>query len=155
MHTGAPPKQKVFPGYDDVAAEVREFLADRIRTAASAGVAEDRLVIDPGPDFGKTPAETVELIRRLPELVSLDRPILLAASRKDFVGALTGRPPRERLAGSLAALGAGLDGGASILRVHDVAPSRDYVAVRRALRGEVGISAGLRLEPGLMRERGS
>jgi dihydropteroate synthase len=153
MHTATPPKQKLFPGYDDVAAEVRAFLADRLRAAVAAGVGDDCLVVDPGPDFAKTPAETVELIRGLPELTSFDRPILLAVSRKDFVGALTSRPPTERLAGSLAAVGAGLDAGASILRVHDVAATRDYIAVRSALRGDTRVSPDLRLDAELMRER--
>jgi dihydropteroate synthase len=76
----------------------------------------------------------VEVMRRLPELGALGRPLLLAVSRKDFVGALTERPPAARLAGTLAAVGAAVDGGATILRVHDVAESADFLRVQAALR---------------------
>jgi dihydropteroate synthase len=78
--------------------------------------------------------------------------VLLAVSRKDFVGALTGRPPRERLAGTLAAIGAGVEAGAAILRVHDVAATVDYLAVRSALAGERPVPADLRLAEKLRRE---
>ena len=151
MHTRVPPKQKRFPAYADVMADVHEFLAERMRLAVAAGVGEDQLVVDPGPDFAKTPAETVEVLRRLGELREFGRPILYAASRKDFVGAITGRRPRERLAGTLAAIGWGVDAGASILRVHDVAAVHDYLAVRRALRGE-GPVGELELPPELRHE---
>jgi dihydropteroate synthase len=151
MHTRARPKEKAFPGYDDVMADVLGFLRERIDLARAHGVAEEQIVVDPGPDFAKTPAETVEALRRLPDLRELGRPVLLAASRKDFVGALTGRPPRERLAGTLAAIGAGLDGGGSIVRVHDVAATVDFLAVRAALRGEREVPSDLSLDPGLRR----
>jgi dihydropteroate synthase len=111
------------------------------------------VVLDPGPDFAKTPAQSVEALRGLPELAALGRPLLLALSRKDFVGALTGRAPRERLAGTLAAIGEGLDAGGSILRVHDVRAVRDFLRVRAALRGEVEVPDGLRLAEGLRRQR--
>lgn len=150
-HTRAAPKRKEFPRYADVVADVAGFLRERIAAARLEGVGEDQLVVDPGPDLAKLPADTVAVLRRLPELTALGRPILLALSRKDFVGALTGRPPRERLAGTLAALGAGLDGGGSILRVHDVAAVVDYLAVRAALRGEREVPPELRLDPGLRR----
>ena len=91
------------------------------------------------------------VLRSLPAIAALGRPVLLAVSRKDFVGALTGRPPHERLGGTLAAIGAGLDAGASILRVHDVAAVRDFVAVRAALRGEADVPRDLTLDPGLRR----
>ena len=145
MHTRAQPKVKEFPGYDDVAADVVEFLHERLDLARSRGVAEEKLVVDPGPDFAKTPAETVEALRALGSLAELGRPVLLAVSRKDFIGALTGRPPRDRLAGTLAAIGAGVDAGASIVRVHDVAATVDYLTVRSALRGESEVSPSLRL----------
>lgn len=136
MHTRAAPKVKGFPGYADVAADVVSFLRQRMELAAERGVAPESIVLDPGPDFAKTPGETVETLRALPRVTELGRPVLLAASRKDFVGAITGRAPRERLAGTLAALAEGLDAGASILRVHDVADVADFLAVRAALRGE-------------------
>jgi dihydropteroate synthase len=148
-HAGAPPKQKLFPAYGDVAGEVVAFLTERIELARARGV--ERLVLDPGPDLGKTPADTVAALRALPRVVELGHPVLLAVSRKDFVGALTGRPPAERLAGTLAAIGAGLDAGASILRVHDVRAAADYVAVRAALRGDREVSPELRLDPSLRR----
>jgi dihydropteroate synthase len=153
MHTRVPPKVKGFPGYEDVARDVVSFLRARVREALDAGVGEDQIVLDPGPDFAKTPAETVEALRALGELRSeLGRPVLLAVSRKDFVGALTGRSPRARLAGTLAAVGEGVDAGADILRVHDVAEVSDFLAVRAALRGEREVAADLRLDPGLRRE---
>ena len=155
MHTRAKPKEKAFPGYADVMADVIEFLRERIALAVSRGVAEEQIVVDPGPDFAKTPAETVEVLRRLGELRVLGRPILLAVSRKDFVGALCSRPPAERLAGTLAAIGEGVTAGAAILRVHDVAATRDFLAVRAALRGAREVPSELRLDPRLRRQSGS
>ena len=93
-------------------------------------------MLDPGPDFAKTPAQTIEVLTHLDAVVALGRPVLLAVSRKDFVGALTLRRPRERDAGTLAAIADGVDRGASIVRVHDVAAVRDYFTVRAALRGD-------------------
>ena len=155
MHTRARPKEKAFPAYDDVFADVLAFLGERMEVARSRGVGEDQLVVDPGPDFAKTPAETVEVLRRLAELRSLGRPVLLAVSRKDFVGALCDRPPADRFAGTLAAVGEGVDAGAAIVRVHDVAATRDFLTVRAALRGKVGVPEELRLDPRLRREAGS
>jgi dihydropteroate synthase len=152
MHTRVPPKVKGFPGYDDVGADVLSFLRSRVAAARERGVGEDQVVLDPGPDFAKRPAETVEVLRRLPELAALGRPVLLAVSRKDFVGALTGRSPGERLGGTLAAIGEGVDAGAAILRVHDVAAARDYLTVRSALRGEQAVAPDLALDPALRRE---
>src|SRR5947208_6490100 len=86
---------------------------------------------------------------------SMCRPVLLAVSRKDFVGALCDRPPADRLAGTLAAVGEGVGAGAAIVRVHDVAATRDFLTVRAALRGEVGVPGELRLDPRLRREAGS
>ena len=149
-HTEAPPKTKAFPHYDDVVTTVREFLRDRTAAAIAQGVGEDQIVLDPGIDIAKAPAESIELLRRLPELRSLGRPLLLAVSRKDFVGALTERPPAGRDAGTLAAVGAAAEGGASIIRVHDVAGACDYLRVHHALAG--GADTDLELAPGLRRE---
>ena len=149
-HTTAPPKTKVFPDYDDVVTSVRDFLEERTTAARAAGVGEDRIVLDPGIDIAKSPAESVELLRRLPELAELGAPLLLAVSRKDFVGALTERPPAARDAGTLAAVGAAADGGAKIVRVHDVAGTHDFLRVHDALRH--GADGGLALAPGLRRE---
>ena len=152
MHTRVPPKVKAFPDYEDVAADVVEFVRSRVAAAVERGVGEEQIVLDPGPDFAKSPAETVEVLRRLPELVALGRPVLLAVSRKDFVGALTGRAPGARGPGTLAALGEGVDAGAVIARVHDVAAARDFLDVRAALRGERDVAADLALDPALRRE---
>jgi dihydropteroate synthase len=152
MHTRVPPKVKAFPAYDDVAADVVEFLRSRMAVALDRGVRDDQIVLDPGPDFAKRPAETVEVLRRLRGLVALGRPVLLAVSRKDFVGALTGRAPGGRGAGTLAAVGEGVDAGAAIVRVHDVAAVRDFLDVRAALRGERDVPADLTLDPALRRE---
>jgi len=149
-HTRVPPKVKGFPGYEDVVADARELLLERAELALERGVAEEALVFDPGIDLGKTPAESIELLRRLPELAELGRPLLVAVSRKDFVGALTGRSPAHRDPGTLAALGAAADGGAAILRVHEVAAARDYLRVHAALRD--GAQADLELPLALRRE---
>jgi dihydropteroate synthase len=147
MHTRVEPKGTLLDPslYEDVVADVVAFLRERIALARAHGVAEEQIVLDPGPDFAKTPAQTVTVLRRLDALRPLGRPLLLAVSRKDFVGALTGRAPDERGAGTLAALAHGVDTGASILRVHDVAAAADFLAVRAALRGEreVGRLEGL------------
>lgn len=155
MHTRTPPKVKrTDPGlYADVAADVRTFLAERIAVAHERGVGEDQLILDPGPDFAKTPRQTVEALRDLPALHDqFGRPLLLAISRKDFIGAITARPPKERGAGTLAALGWSVDAGAHIIRLHDIAAARDYLAVRAALTGEAQVDRELLLDPALRRQ---
>ncbi len=151
-HTRIPPKVKGFPAYADVVDDVLAFLDERSEAALAAGVSGEQLVLDPGIDLAKTPAESMELLRRLPELAALGRPLLVAVSRKDFVGAITGRSPAGRLAGTLAALGAAVAGGAAFLRVHDVAEARDYLAVRAALNGDAPAEEDLRLALRLRRE---
>jgi dihydropteroate synthase len=147
MHTRAAPKQKlVDPSLDGRAAEdVELFLRDRIALAVECGVAFEQLLLDPGPDFGKTPAQTVEVLRALGDLHALGRPLLLAVSRKDFIGAITGRAPRGRLPGTLAALAHGVDAGVHIVRVHDVAAAVDFLAVRAVLRGDLDLRRDARL----------
>lgn len=149
-HTRVPPKVKGFPAYDDVVADVIELLGERAAEAERRGVARERLVFDPGIDLGKTPAESVELLRRLPELAVLGGPLLVGVSRKDFIGAMTGRSPAGRDAGALAAVDRAVEGGAAIVRVHDVAAVRDYLLVRAALRG--GAEPQLELAEELRRE---
>jgi dihydropteroate synthase len=137
MHTRAAPKQAGFPDYGgDVRGDVLRFLQERLAAARERGVPDEQLIVDPGPDFAKTPAESVEVLADLKTLHALGAPILAAISRKYFVGAITGRPPHERLAGTLAALGEAADAGAAILRVHDVRDAADFLAVRAVLRGE-------------------
>jgi len=156
MHTRAAPKEKLLdPTLDGlVGADVKRFLRELVTVAMAHGVAFEQLMLDPGPDFGKTPAQTVEVLRELSDLHALERPLLLAVSRKDFVGAITQRPPRARLAGTLAAIGLGIDAGAHLLRVHDVADVADYLAVRAALIGESEVDSELRLATDLRREPG-
>jgi dihydropteroate synthase len=155
MHTRAEPKQRLQDPdrYDDVVADVLAFLAERIGVARARGVRDEQLILDPGPDFAKTPAQTIALLRRLDELHALGRPLLLAVSRKDFVGALTGRGPRERLAGTLAAVGHGVDAGAHVLRVHDVAQVADFLTVRAALRGAFDVDPALTLDDAIRHAR--
>jgi dihydropteroate synthase len=137
MHTRAAPKQVGFPDYrGDVRGDVARVLTERCALARDHGVGDDQLIVDPGPDFAKTPAQSVEVMAHLGELRSLGHPILAAISRKYFVGAITGRPPQDRLAGTLAALGQSADAGAAIARVHDVRAAADFLAVRAVLRGE-------------------
>ncbi len=137
MHTRAAPKQMGFPDYaGDVRGDVVRFLDERCGLARDHGVGEDQLIVDPGPDFAKSPAESVEVMADLAALRALGRPILAAISRKYFVGAITGRPPQERLAGTLAALAEAVDAGAAIARVHDVRDAADFLAVRAVLRGD-------------------
>lgn len=153
MHTRARPKQKLFPHYADVVADVKNFLADAVARATAQGVDLEKIILDPGPDFAKTPAQTIETLTRLPEIQQLGRPLLLAIGRKDFIGALTERGPREREAGTLAALGAAADHRAAIVRLHDVAAADDYLKVRAALRGEYAPQADLELPEELRRTR--
>lgn len=141
MHTRAAPKEERFPGYADPFADVEAMLRGLIARAHELGVPDDQLVVDPGPDFAKTPQETVAVLRRLGDLRALGRPLLLAVSRKYFVGAITGRPPLERIGGTLAAVAHGLGHGAAILRVHDVAAVRDFLSVRSVLAGDAEVPA--------------
>jgi dihydropteroate synthase len=156
MHTIAPPKQKLLdPSLDGrIVSDVRRFLEDRIDLALQRGMAFEQLMLDPGPDFSKTPSQTVEVLVALPGLHALGRPVLLAVSRKDFVGAITRRGPRDRLAGTLAAVAHGVEAGAHVLRVHDVAAARDFLNVRAALLGEATIDSELRVPEQLRRDQG-
>jgi dihydropteroate synthase len=149
MHTRVDPKGTLLDPdrYDDVVADVTGFLRERMEVAIARGVDPEQIVLDPGPDFSKTPAQTVAVLRRLDLLHALGRPLLMAISNKDFLGALTGRPPRERLAGTLAAVAHGVEAGAHVLRVHDVAAAADFLRVRAALRGELELAPDEGLTP--------
>jgi dihydropteroate synthase len=149
MHTRVEPKGTLLdPGYyEDVVADVRDFLSERMAVAEAAGLHPEQLVLDPGPDFAKTPEQTVAVLRRLDVLHELGRPLLLPISRKDFLGAITGRPPRERGAATLAAVGWAADAGAHVLRVHDVRAAADFLAVRAVLRGERVLDPAAGLTP--------
>jgi dihydropteroate synthase len=155
MHTRAAPRERLQDPdlYADITEEVLAFLRERIGLALAAGVAREQLILDPGPDFSKTPAQTIRLLVEVERLHELGLPLLMAISRKDFIGALTGRPPGGRLAGTLAAVAHGVDAGAHIFRVHDVSAARDFLTVRAALSGELepsrdlALSEVLRYEP--------
>ncbi len=138
MHTRARPRQRLQdPGlYEDVVEDVLAFLRERIVVALQRGVEREQLIVDPGPDFSKTPTQTVAMLAYVERLHELELPVLMAVSRKDFIGALTRRKPRERLAGTLAAVAHGVDAGAHIFRLHDVAAAADFLRVRAALRGQ-------------------
>jgi dihydropteroate synthase len=156
MHTRAAPKQKVLDrGYDGrIVADVRSFLAEKIALAVERGVEREQLMLDPGPDFAKTPAQTIDVLGSLGGLAEFGRPVLLAVSRKDFIGALTGRAPRGRLAGTLAAIAYCVDAGAHVLRVHDVAAVNDFLTVRAALRGDREVDPGLALPDAVRWQQG-
>jgi dihydropteroate synthase len=147
MHTRAAPKEKLLdPAFDGrMLGDVHAFLRERVELALAHGMAFEQLMLDPGPDFGKTPLQTVEVLRGLSTLHELGRPLLLAVSRKDFIGAVTGRSPRARLAGTLAAVAHGAEAGAHVMRVHDVADVADFLAVRAVLDGEADLDSALRL----------
>ena len=119
--------------FDDVVAEVRDELAAAAARAERAGIERGRIVLDPGLGFGKKGEQNRELLRRLPEIVALGYPVLVGASRKSFLGELSGVAPGERLPESLAAAAVAAHGGASFLRVHDVAATRRFLAARAAL----------------------
>jgi dihydropteroate synthase len=136
MHTRAAPKQEHFPGYADPVTDVLEFLRERVTLALARGVSAEQIVIDPGLDYAKAPQESIDVLRRLGELGEFERPILLAVSRKYFIGVLADALPEERLAGTIAALEFGVSAGAQIVRVHDVAQVSQYLRLRTALRGD-------------------
>ena len=133
MHMkGEPATMQGQASYDDVVAEVGQFLKQRALEVQGAGVAADRIVIDPGIGFAKTPAHNLTLLRRQAELSALGWPLLVGWSRKGTLGQLTGRPVDERLAASVAAALAAVHHGAAIVRVHDVAATVDALKVWRA-----------------------
>jgi dihydropteroate synthase len=122
--------------YDDVVSDVRAFLEERLAFVVREGVAEERVWLDPGIGFGKTVEHNLELLRRLDEIVSIGRPVLIGTSRKSFLGKLTGgRPEDERLPGTIATNVMALERGARLFRVHDVAPVADALAVAAATVG--------------------
>jgi dihydropteroate synthase len=142
MHKqGEPQTMQREPHYDDVVREVRDYLAGRVAAAEGAGIARERIIIDPGFGFGKTFEHNLTLLRELPVLAALGVPVLVGLSRKAMLGKITGRAPAGRVHASVAAALFALDRGASIVRVHDVAATRDAVAVWQALRGTIALSS--------------
>ena len=120
------------PRYDDVVSDVKAFLEERLGFAVSEGVPEDKVWLDPGIGFGKTVDHNLELLRRLDEIVSIGRPLVIGTSRKSFLGKLTGRDAPERVASTVATNVIALERGASIFRVHDVAANVDALTVAAA-----------------------
>ena len=134
MHMlGEPRTMQHDPRYDDVVDDVRAFLEQRVEFAVGEGVREDRIIVDPGIGFGKTMRHNLEILRRLEEIVAIGLPVVIGTSRKSFLGRLTGRDdPHDRVAATLATTVLALERGASVFRVHDVAPTRDALAVATA-----------------------
>ncbi|MGH2978306.1 MAG: dihydropteroate synthase [Solirubrobacterales bacterium] len=137
MHMrGDPRTMQDDPRYGDVVAEVRDFLEERLRFAAARGIPEERVWLDPGIGFGKTLVHNLELLRRLDEIVALGRPVIVGASRKRFIGTLTGRAESDRVAGGVAANVLAYQRGAHMFRVHDVSQTRDALTVAAATVGD-------------------
>lgn len=140
MHMlGEPRTMQQAPTYRDVVKEVGEFLAVRARACREAGLAADRILIDPGFGFGKTLEHNLELLRRLPELAALEYPLLAGLSRKSLLGELTGRTPGDRVHGSVALATIAAWGGARIIRAHDVAATVDALKVVAAVSRGAGV----------------
>jgi dihydropteroate synthase len=136
MHMrGEPATMQQSPQYDDVVAEVHEFLAARVAACREAGIRPDAICVDPGIGFGKDFGHNLALLRNLRRFTDLGAPLLLGVSRKSLVGIMTGRPAHERLAGSIVLAALAVQAGAAIIRAHDVAATVDAVKVAAALRG--------------------
>ncbi|MCH7701932.1 MAG: dihydropteroate synthase [Planctomycetes bacterium] len=124
------------PVYDDVVAEIKTYLQNRLKAVLTLGIDASRLVIDPGFGFGKNPEQNLTILRRLDEFVELERPLMVGMSRKRFIGAALAEPiPEQRLYGSLACVAAATLAGAHIIRVHDVSESFQVVRTCAAIRG--------------------
>ena len=134
MHMlGEPRTMQVDPHYDDVVSDVKAFLEQRMAAAIKAGVAEERILLDPGIGFGKTLEHNLELLARLSEIVALGRPVVIGTSRKSFLGRLTGREdPADRIPGTIATNVLAYERGARVFRVHDVTPVLDALRVTAA-----------------------
>lgn len=137
MHMqGEPRTMQAHPHYDDIVGEVRDFLAARIAACAAAGIAKERLLVDPGFGFGKTVDHNYTLLRELRRFAELDVPVLAGLSRKSMLGAVTGQPNGSaRMPASVAAAVLAVEHGARIVRVHDVAATKDALAVWTAMEG--------------------
>ena len=134
MHMqGQPATMQQAPRYDDAVAEVEDYLLERASAAQAAGIAAERIVLDPGFGFGKTLDHNLALFRELPRLVSKGYPILAGVSRKSMLGTITGRPVEQRLHASVAAALLAAERGARILRVHDVAATCDAIKIWKAI----------------------
>jgi len=136
MHMlGEPRTMQEDPRYDDVVADVKAFLAERLEAALAAGIDEERVWLDPGIGFGKAAAHNMELLRRLGELRELGRPLVIGTSRKSFIGRVDGSPADQRLGGTISSSVLAAAEGADVLRVHDVAEMRQALTVAAAILG--------------------
>jgi dihydropteroate synthase len=154
MHNRGRPKVRLTDAnlYDDVVEDVMSFMDDKLHVLTNAGVTRQQIIVDPGPDFAKTPAQTVDVLRHITRLLSFERPVLFPVSRKDFIGAITGRPPRERLSGTLAAIAHTLTlTRAGIYRVHDIEEVRNFLDVWDVLQGHSELGADVLLDKALWR----
>jgi dihydropteroate synthase len=134
MHMlGEPRTMQQDPRYEDVTKEVKSFLEERARTAQAVGVAQDKIVIDPGFGFGKTREHNLELLRNLRRFTELGYPVLAGTSRKSFIGATLDLPVAERLEGTAATVALAVAGGAAIVRVHDAGPMRRVASMVEAV----------------------
>ena len=154
MHNRGRPKVRLTDAnlYEDVVADVVSFMDERIEWLHAAGVTTEQLVIDPGPDFAKTPAQTVQVLQHINQLLTYGQPVLFPVARMDFIGAITGRPPRERLSGTLAAIAHTLTlTRAGIYRVHDIQEVRNFIDVWDVLQGHQKLGAEVLLDRNLWR----
>ena len=154
MHNRGRPKVRLTDAnlYDDVVEDVVSFMDERLSWLHAAGVQTTQVVIDPGPDFAKTPAQTVDVLRHINRLLQYGQPVRFPVSRKDFIGAITGRPPRERLSGTLAAIAHTLTMTRSgIYRVHDIQEVRNFIDVWDVLQGHQELGAEVLLDRALWR----
>jgi dihydropteroate synthase len=136
MHMlGEPRTMQRDPRYSDVVSEVKAFLEARLNVAVAAGVAEERILLDPGIGFGKTTEHNLALLRRLTEIVALGRPVVIGTSRKSFLGKITARPVEDRIAATIATNVVAYERGARVFRVHDVGPVHDALAITAATVG--------------------
>ena len=154
MHNRSKPKVRLTDPmlYDDVTADVVEFLGSKLQIAVDHGLSVEQVIFDPGIDFAKTPAQSITVLRDVARIDELGRPVLFALSRKDFIGALTNRSPRRRLAGTLATIAHLGARSGHIYRVHDLAESADFITVLTALDGRLNVPDDLELAVSLRRE---
>ncbi len=154
MHTRVAPKHKLLDPdlYDDVAGDVVAMLEECIATVTERGLDRDAIIVDPGIDYAKTPYQSLQVLRERDRLRPLGRPVLWALSRKDFIGAITHRPPADRLAGTLAAIGAVGIGPGAIFRVHDVAEVVAFIRVTAAFGSDATLDPTDNLDLDLRRE---
>lgn len=135
MHMqGTPRTMQAAPEYEDVVAQVSQFLTSRVEACLAAGIAANQIILDPGFGFGKTPSHNLACMKHLPALVALGFPVLVGVSRKSSIGSILDKPVDERLYGSLALASLAVWHGASIIRVHDVGPTADTVKMIQAVK---------------------